>query len=131
MKKNKKLLAVLLPLLLVAVMAVVYQVAKPKPVQGSKAISITVISKDASAANYAFATDAEFLRGAMEEAEGLTFSGTESEYGLMVTEVNGEIADYNVDGSYWAFYVNDAYCEYGVDSQPVADGDAFRIEYTG
>ena len=48
----------------------------------------------------------------------------------MVVEINGVTADYNVDQSYWAFYVNDEYCNYGVDSQPVADGDVFRIEYT-
>ena len=66
----------------------------------------------------------------MEEAKGLTFSGDESDYGLMVVEINGVTADYNVDQSYWAFYVNDEYCNYGVDSQPVADGDVFRIEYT-
>ena len=31
---------------------------------------------------------------------------------------------------YWSFYVNDEYCNYGIDSQPVHDGDKFRIEYT-
>lgn len=48
----------------------------------------------------------------------------------MVTVVNGVSADYNVDGSYWAFYVNDEYCQFGVDEQPVNDKDTFKIEYT-
>lgn len=65
----------------------------------------------------------------MEEADGLEFSGTESEYGLMVETVNGVTADFNVDGAYWSFYVNGTYCNYGVDSQPVEDGDAFQIKY--
>ena len=65
----------------------------------------------------------------MDEAEGLTYDGTESEYGMMVSTVNGEVADYNVDGSYWGFYVNDTYCNYGIDTQPVMDGDAFVIKY--
>ena len=67
---------------------------------------------------------------AMEEAEGLTFEGTESQYGLMVEVVNGEKVDFNVDKSYWGFYVNGDYCNYGIDTQPVEDGDAFKIEYT-
>ena len=66
----------------------------------------------------------------MEEAEGLTFSGTESEYGMMVDTVNGERADYNQDGAYWSFYINGEYCNYGIDTQPVADKDAFSICYT-
>ena len=66
----------------------------------------------------------------MEEADGLTFEGTESEYGMMINTVNGETADYSIDGSYWSFYVNEDYCNYGIDSQPVVDGDAFKIVYT-
>ena len=65
----------------------------------------------------------------MEEAKGLEFFGTESEYGLMVETINGVTPDYNVDGAYWSFYVNGAYCNYGIDSQPVEDGDAFVIKY--
>ena len=65
----------------------------------------------------------------MEEAKGLEFDGTESEFGLTLETVNGENTDFN-NGSYWALYVNDGYCNYGIDSQPVYDGDAFQIVYT-
>lgn len=41
-------------------------------------------------------------------------------YGLFVDTINGETANYNVDGSYWAAYVNGKYGQYGVDSQPVS-----------
>lgn len=127
-KKNQWLLAI--PVVLIAVMAIIYFAARPKPVEGSKTVSIAVVDSSAKTTEYTVHTDAEYLRQAMEETEGLTFSGDESTYGLMVTEVNGEVADYNQNGAYWAFYVNDGYCDYGVDTQPVADGDAFRIEYT-
>jgi len=66
----------------------------------------------------------------MDEAEGLTYSGTEGAYGLMIDTVNGETADYSVDASYWSFNVNGEYCNYGIDQQPVNDGDAFSIVYT-
>ena len=47
----------------------------------------------------------------------------------MVEVVNGESAIYATDNAYWAFYVNGDYCQYGVDSQPVNDQDAFSIRY--
>lgn len=129
-KQNKKLWLILIPIVLVIAMIGIYFIAKPQPVKGSKTVTISVIDNEATKTDFTVSTDAEYLRQAMEETEGLTFSGDESEYGLMVTEVNGVVADYNVDGSYWAFYINDEYCQYGVDEQPVADGDAFKIEYT-
>lgn len=130
-KTNKKVIWGVAGLLLVIVlMACAYFAFKPKAVEGSKAITITVVNKAEESKTYEVKTDAEFLRQAMEETKDLTFEGTESEYGMMVETVNGELADYNADGAYWAFYVNDEYCNYGIDSQPVADGDAFSIVYT-
>ncbi len=98
--------------------------------EGSKAIVIEVVDNEQKTVTYNVKTDAEYLRQAMEEAEGLEFSGAESEYGMMVDTVNGITADYNVNGAYWSFYVNGGYCNYGIDTQPVQDGDTFRIEYT-
>ena len=100
-----------------------------KPVEGSKAITIEVVDNEKKSTVYELKTDALYLQGAMDEAEGLTYEGDESEYGLMVHTVNGVKADYNVDQSYWAFYVNGEYCNYGISEQPVNDKDAFKIEY--
>ncbi len=129
-KFNKKWFLLLIPIALVAVLVTVMLVFSPKGEKGSKTITISVVDSKKQTVTYTTKTDAEFLRQVMEETEGLTFSGNESEYGLMVTVVNGETADFNVDGSYWAFYINDEYCNYGIDSQPVTDGDSFKIEYT-
>lgn len=128
MKKNQLWMA--LPLVAIVLMAGIYFVAAPQPASGEKTVTIAVIDSESAVTEYTVHTDADYLRQAMEEAEGLTFSGDESAYGLMVTEVNGETADYNADGAYWAFYVNDEYCQYGVDTQSVADGDSFSIVYT-
>ena len=75
------------------------------------------------------ATDAEYLRQAMDEADGLTYSGTESDFGMMVEVVNGEQAIYAEDNAYWAFYVDGEYGQYGIDSQPVEDGVTYSIVY--
>ena len=130
-KMNKKVVIGIAALAAaVALLAVVFFVFREKPVEGSKAITIEVVDNEQKNTAYDVKTDAEYLRQAMEEAKGLEFSGTESEYGLMVTTINGVTADYNVNGAYWSFYVNGGYCNYGIDTQPVLDGDVFRIEYT-
>lgn len=129
-KTNKKaLFGVVALVAVIAVLAAVFFTFREKPVEGSKAITIEVVDNAQESTVYELNTDAEYLRQAMEEAEGLSFSGTESEYGLMVDTVNDILADYSVDGAYWSFYVNDAYCNYGIDTQPVEDGDAFLIKY--
>ena len=76
------------------------------------------------------ATDAEYLREAFEDADGLEVIGDETEFGLTITTVNGLVADFNVDSAYWSIMVNGEYGQYGADSQVVADGDAFQLIYT-
>lgn len=127
---KKVLLGIAGVIALIAVLAVMYVMFRPIPAEGSKSITIEVVGKDGRSEEYKLRTDAEYLRQAMEDADGLTFSGTESEYGMMVETVNGTTADYNVDKSYWSFYVNGEYCNYGIDTQPVMDGDQFSIVYT-
>ena len=130
MSKGKIALAFAALVVVVAALIGVYSMFGAKAVAGRKNITIEVINKAAESTVYELATDAEFLRQAMEETEGLTFEGEEGPYGLAVSTVNGEIADFSIDGSYWSFYVNEEYCNYGIDSQPVMDGDAFQIVYT-
>ncbi|MBE5884970.1 MAG: DUF4430 domain-containing protein [Lachnospiraceae bacterium] len=130
MKKSVKIiLGVSGVVVLVAALVAVWMIFGAKPQEGAKAITIEVINSADESTMYELNTDAEYLRQAMDEAEGLTYDGTESEYGMMISTVNGEVADYNMNGAYWGFYVNGEYCNYGIDTQPVLDGDAFVIEY--
>ena len=103
---------------------------REKPVEGSKEVSIEVVNSKGESKVYELKTDALYLKEAMDEAKGLEYSGTESQYGLMVEVVNGETAIYSENGAYWSFYVNGEYCNYGIETQPVEDGDEFKIEYT-
>lgn len=128
---NKKLIVAIAAILaLAAVLTGVYFLFREKPVEGSKNITIEVVDSKGASTVYKLKTDAQFLRQAIEETEGLEVIGTESDYGLMVSTVNGETADFSVDASYWGFYVNGEYCNYGIDTQPVEDGDAFQIIYS-
>lgn len=128
--KKKILIAVGAFLATVAILVGIFIIFREKPVEGSKEITIEVINSKEKSTVYELKTDAEYLRQAMDEAKGLTYDGEDSQYGFSVYTVNGETADFSVDQSYWAFYVNGEYCNYGIDTQPVEDGDEFQIIYT-
>ena len=128
---NKKIIIGAAALIvMIAVFLIIFNVFREKPVQGSKSITLEVLNQEKQTSEYQVQTDAEFLRQAMEEAKGFTFDGEEGDYGFTLFTINGETHNWNVDGSYWAVYVNGEYGQYGIDSQPVEDGDVFRFEYT-
>lgn len=56
--------------------------------------------------------------------------GEDSEYGLYVKTVNGITADYDVDQTYWAFYINGEYAATGVDQTDIEAGTtySFKVE---
>lgn len=128
--KKKIILAVGALVLVAAIFAGVYFALAPKASAGGKEITIEVIDDAQASTVYEVSTDAEYLGDAIRETGGLTVEGTESEYGLMVDTVNGVVADYNENGAYWAFYVDGEYCMYGMDQQPIEDGQAYQIIYT-
>lgn len=130
-KSNKKIIVGVVALIaVIALLAGAWFAFGPKPVQGAKTITVEVIDNEQKSTKYQVNTDAEYLRQALEETEGLEFSGTEDQYGMMIDTVNGLHADYAADGAYWSVMVNGEYGNYGIDSQPVADGDAYQLVYT-
>ena len=54
--------------------------------------------------------------------------GETGDYGLYVKKVNGITADYSVDGTYWAFYINGEYGMTGVDMTDVEDGGTYAFK---
>ena len=126
----KRILAAACFALLIAALVLVYAAFGEKAVSGSKAVTITVVDSAAMETAYSIKTDALYLSQAMDACEGLSYSGSEGPYGIMVDTVNGERAVYAENGAYWGFSVNGQYCNYGIDEQPVEDGDAFVIAYT-
>lgn len=130
MKNKKIIIAVVCFVLAIAVLFGVYKIFAPKTSEGSKEVKITVVDDKGEETSYEIKTDAEYLKQAMEEADGLEYSGEESDYGLMIDTINGVKADYDADGAYWGFYVNGEYCNYGIEEQVVNDQDEFTITYT-
>lgn len=127
--KNKKLLAGLLVLILViGAMAGLWLSSRETAVDGSKEITVVVVHKDSSEKTFRYSTDAEYLGQALLE-ESL-IQGEEGPYGLMLSTVDGETADWNVDQSYWALYIGEAYATTGADGIVLTDGGEYSLVYT-
>jgi hypothetical protein len=56
--------------------------------------------------------------------------GEEGPYGLMISEVDGETADWNVDQGYWALYIGEDYATTGADGIVLTDGGEYSLVYT-
>lgn len=127
--KNKKVWLGLTALVLVAALMLgVYLGMRPETQAGEKQFTVTVVHKDGTEKQFVYGTDAEYL-GAVLLEQGL-IQGEEGPYGLMISAVDGETADWNVDKSYWALYVGEEYATTGVDLTPVTDGSEYRLVYT-
>ena len=122
MKNKKTIILLVVVALLLAAMLLAYQTFGPSATAGEKTITVHVDHLAGDDATFTYTTDAEFLRDVLE-GEGL-ITGTESQYGMWVTTVDGEIADEALQ-QWWSFDVNGEYAQYGVDDQPIADGDVF------
>lgn len=108
----------------------IYGKYSEKPVGGAKSISVDVINAAQETVSYELETNQEYLLEALQEIDELTLEGEDGPYGLMITTINGEFAEYNTNQAYWSFYVNEEYCNYGVAEQPIEDGDEFQIVFT-
>ena len=125
--KNKKTLFDLIVLVVLVIGAfAVWKVNAPQGQTGDKTILVSVVV-DTETSDFVIETDAEFLRGALEQ-EGLV-EGTESEYGLYVTTVNGITADESQQ-QWWCFTRAGGTLETGVDTTPIADGERYEITLT-
>ena len=129
MKKWIGIVAAVLALALLAGgMVAVYQKFRPQAEAGEKEFTVTVIHKDGTQKEFSYASDEEYL-GAVLLCEGL-IAGEEGPYGLMISAVDGEIADWNVDQGYWALFIGEEYATTGVDTTAIHDGDHFKLVYT-
>ncbi len=93
-----------------------------------KSFTFIVVDKNGNETTFNLSTDKSTVGDALLE-EGL-IEGEPGAYGLYVKKVNGIVADYDIDKTYWAFYVNGEYAFAGVDATPVEEGAtySFKVE---
>ena len=127
------ILSRMLLLVLVAVMAFTAVSCGGKNEDGettasTKTFTFKVVPLEGDVRTYTVETAKKTVGEALLD-EGL-ISGTKDTYGLYVKVVDGITADYDVNQTYWAFYIGDEYAMTGVDSTPVEDGAtyAFKVE---
>ena len=96
--------------------------------EGKTMFLFTVVDKDGNETNFEIHTDKEIVGEALLDLE--LIAGDDGEFGLYVKTVNGITADYDVDQTYWAFYVDGEYAMSGVDATTIEDGMtyAFKVE---
>ncbi len=129
MKKSTKLALSLVALLAAAALLVgLYLATRPAPVEGAKSIEVVVIHSDKSEKAFRYETDAEYL-GPLLMENGLV-KGDQGAYGLYIKEVDGEVADYAINGAYWALFEGETYATQGIDTTVLEDGDQFSLVYT-
>ena len=114
-------------IVLIAAFALIFTLTRPETAQGAKTIQIEVVVSDTDTREYTLHTDQEYLRGALEEEK--LISGTESEYGLFVTTVDGVTVDDSLQ-QWWCFTKGCETVNTGVDTTPIQDGDQFEITLT-
>ena len=127
--KNKKMIVIAIALIVcVAVMLGIWMATRPETVEGSKTITVTVVHKDGTSQDFTYQTEEEYL-GPVLLAEGLA-EGEEGPYGLVISAVDGETADWNVDQSYWALFIGEEYATTGADGVALTDGGVYKLVYT-
>lgn len=96
--------------------------------EGSSSFSFSVTDQDGNSTQFEIHTDKTTVGEALLELN--LIAGDNSEYGLYVKTVNNITVDYDKDGKYWAFYINEEYATTGVDSTPITEDAnyAFKVE---
>ena len=99
------------------------------PADGSSiTITVEVINSAGEHTDHTITTTASMLADALLEAGFV--EGPVEEYGLYITTVDGETADWNTDQAYWALSQNGEYLMTGASDTPIHDGDHYELTYT-
>ena len=91
-------------------------------------ITVEVVHKSGESAEHTLTTTKTTLADALLEAS--LASGNEDTYGLYITTVDGETADYSVDQSYWALSKDGEALMSGASDTKIADGEHYELTYT-
>ena len=127
MSTKKITITAIIFIALLAILAYVYVATRPQATEGSKKIVVEVIIPGEDSEEFTIQTDAEFLRQALEEKD--LVKGSESQYGLFITEVNGRAANSDKQ-EWWAITQDGEQLMYGVDQVAINDGDHYEITLT-
>jgi hypothetical protein len=95
--------------------------------EGAKTVTVEVKVEEQTV-TFTINTDKKTVGEAL--VENKLVEGDQGAYGLYIKKVNGITADYDIDQSYWAFYINGEMAMTGVDSTDIDENAIYRLEYT-
>ncbi len=94
--------------------------------EGNTEFTFKVVDMDGNETVFTVKTDETTVGAALLNA-GL-IAGDDTEYGLYVKTVNGVVADYDVDQTFWGFYIDDEFASTGVDSTNINPGSVYTFK---
>ncbi len=94
--------------------------------EGATTFYFNVVDGEGNETRFEIHTDKTIVGEALLEL-GL-IEGDAGDYGLYVKKVNGITADYDTDGTYWAFYIGDEYGMTGVDLTEIEAGATYAFK---
>ncbi len=122
--KKRTIIIVIVAVLLIAAFLVCWKIWSPKANEGDKSITVVVTHGDGSEKTFPISTNAETLWDALDEND--LVKGEPSEYGMFITEVDGEVAN-GEGGKYWLFTKDGEWVETGSESTYIADADHYEF----
>ncbi len=94
--------------------------------EGSKTFSFICTFSDGAQKKFTVRTDASTVGEALID-NGL-ITGDNGPYGMYVKSVCGVTADYDIDGTYWSFYINGEYAMSGAEKTSITDGATYEFK---
>ena len=94
--------------------------------EGETVFAFIVVDKDGNETAFEIHTDKTTVGEALLELE--LIAGEFGDYGLYVKTVNGITADWDVDGTYWGFYIDGEYAMSGVDTTDIVAGSTYTFK---
>ena len=95
--------------------------------EGEKTIQVEVKADDKSI-TFTINTNATTLADAL--VENNLVEGDMDQYGLYIKRVNGILADYSIDGSWWGVEQNGETCMSGASDIQISNGEHYELVYS-
>ena len=92
----------------------------------AKTFTVIVVHADGTENTFTYGTNDSYLGPVLVEKGLIVESSSPGLYNI----VDGETADWNVDQSYWSFYIGEEMAMYGMNDAVIHDGDVFKLVYT-
>jgi len=92
--------------------------------EGEKTVTVKVVAEEQEL-TFTIHTDKKTLGEALLEHK--LIDGEEGPYGMYIKKVNGIVADYDADQTYWSLSKGGVDMMVGVDGAEIADGEQYEL----